>query len=117
MNRRIVICLMLIFLAITISGVSLGFTGAAVIEWLWHGDPIVEAVHHPSGDKVQFGLREDGVVVWRKITQTTNSPAERPPAWTNIIITNLYLEAPWTNLGQEFVQPPWINLNQHFKAP
>lgn len=45
----------------------------AAIEW--SQPPLIELVK-PDGLKIQLGLRDDGVVVWRKITNTTNSPAE-----------------------------------------
>lgn len=47
---------------------------ASNIEWTFHGQPISSVT--ALGERLQFGLRDDGVVVWRKITSKTNSPAE-----------------------------------------
>ena len=68
------------------------------VRWLWHDEvPILQFRHR--GDLLQLGLRDDGVVVWREITNKTNSPAEAVDGgvfwyrsstnnvWTNIIIT------------------------------
>lgn len=48
-----------------------------LIRWTLAGKPIVEITVNGE-PKVQFGLRQDGVVVWREIMNTTNSPAEKP---------------------------------------
>ena len=51
--------------------------GASKIRWTTSlGVPFTELriVGHPT---IQFGLRDDGVVVWREITNATNSPAEK----------------------------------------
>lgn len=51
----------------------------------WRTPPVVSVEMGPA--VVELGLRDDGVVVWRKITKaTTNSPAERVwtlDTWTN----------------------------------
>ena len=60
-------------------------SAANAIEWL------TSVTFHKSGaDRVEFGLRSDGVVVWRKITVATNSPAESDNFWNNgtIYLTN-----------------------------
>lgn len=81
--------------ALSLGLVALGLCWAGTepfIRWEWRGQNIVE-FHNPDGAHLQFGLRQDGVVVWREITNTTNSPAEIPiiymsPGMTNIVITN-----------------------------
>lgn len=54
------------------------------IRWEWRGKPIVEL--KGDGGTLQFGLRSDGVVVWREITASTNSPAETQLPWGNLLI-------------------------------
>jgi hypothetical protein len=68
------------------------------IEWRFH-DKLVHSIA-VNGETVEFGLRQDGVVVWRKITNTTNSPAEQ--VVFNYVATN-YLVVPcftnyWKNI-------------------
>jgi len=60
------------------------------IDWRPNGWPVFthRTTSNPSRT-IEFGLRSDGVVVWREITQAwprTNSPAELPLP----VITNLY---------------------------
>lgn len=49
-------------------------TDVGPIQWEWRHGRILE--RYDAGTKLQFGLREDGVVVWREVTFETNSPAE-----------------------------------------
>src|SRR5437868_6235711 len=51
--------------------------GASQIRWTWHDKPIVQLTWGGT-NTLQLGLRDDGVVVWREIANTTNSPAEAP---------------------------------------
>lgn len=54
------------------------FAAAFTIDW---GKPTTLQISRVnSGDKIEFGLRSDGIVVWRQILPakpTTNSPAEK----------------------------------------
>lgn len=71
--------------------------GAALpqrIRWTWNDGRRVQW-QGTSGSIVNFGLRDDGVVVWREITTTTNqvvtttnSPAEREEAAIQGTFTN-----------------------------
>lgn len=54
------------------------------IRWTIGGKPLVEITLNGE-PKVQFGLRNDGVVVWREITNSTNSPAESERIENNIL--------------------------------
>lgn len=74
-----------------------GYASNEFIRWTLAGKPIVEITVNGE-PKVQFGLRQDGVVVWREITHMTNSPAEKPyqfdtQQWflTNATLTNIVI--------------------------
>lgn len=83
-------------------GVCCGFTAGQTIEWLTKsGDPVIEIVS--GAEKIHLGLRSDGVVVWRKITVVTNSPAEKVPVEEGLILV-----PGGTNI--------WFNTN-HFLVP
>lgn len=56
--------------------------GANQIRWQWQGQCVYAVAK--DGSRFELGLRDDGVVVWREITNTTNSPAEQSP----LVITN-----------------------------
>lgn len=81
-------------IALLVAGAVCALAG---IDWRIHDKPIIR-VDFNGEPTIELGLRDDGVVVWRKITQTTNSPAERPqdryPYWeywkfgTNLWLTN-----------------------------
>jgi len=79
--------------------VGLGLAAGENISWTWKSKPIVEL--KCDGASLQFGLRSDGVVVWREISHTTNSPAEKAPEiwfeWggtNHIYLTNNLLYTP-----------------------
>lgn len=83
-----------------------GLTLGAGIRWSTPTNRPILRVSTADHTFIQLGFRDDGMVVWREITQafnTTNSPAEVPPrvqpGWTtNMIITNMILPyIPWTN--------------------
>ena len=68
--------------------------GASKIRWTTSlGVPFTELriVGHPT---IQFGLRDDGVVVWREVTNTTNSPAENNDIWFYHGTTNGFIITP-----------------------
>lgn len=44
------------------------------IQWGWQDGPILR--RFAQGRTLEFGLRSDGVVVWRETVAQTNSPAE-----------------------------------------
>lgn len=79
----------------------LAIGAAASIDWGTTGTGYFE-IHRgfPVTNVVEFGLRDDGVVVWRESHAqpgwVTNSPAERvDPVWyTNMTIP---LDRYWTN--------------------
>lgn len=65
------------------------------VDW---GKPVnIELNRVNSGDKIQLGLRSDGIVIWRQIipakAPTTNSPAEAAESdlqwWFNTSATNV----------------------------
>lgn len=84
--------------------------GPQHIRWVFQDSPVFRRRNIQFNGYVEFGLRDDGVVVWREITTTTNtvvvttnSPAEVldqqqqgiyywtnsvPPWATNIVLTN-----------------------------
>ena len=80
----------------TIAAIGLTALSAwAAIEWRVNNEPLFQ-LKRQDGLTVELGLREDGVVVWRKITNTTNSPAEQVffyMSWptNNITLTNIPL--------------------------
>lgn len=53
--------------------------GAERIQWMFHGTEILTIRRGET--RLEFGLRDDGVVVWREITNITNSPSEKPKVW------------------------------------
>lgn len=63
----------LLLLAVALCAVAAAIPGARV-EWTFHGQPILQ--RHVDGETLEIGLRDDGVVIWRRITSATNSPAE-----------------------------------------
>lgn len=71
----------LILLAVALCAVAAAVTGTRV-EWAFHGQPILQ--HRADGETLELGLRDDGVVIWRRITSATNSPGE-PALWLPII--------------------------------
>lgn len=102
----------LLFLALLAAGVI----GAALpqrIRWTWHNGRSIAIVGvWPNQDSIEIGLRDDGVVVWREITTTTNaivvttnSPAEREDSGV-MILTNTY-HLPYFQWTNEFV--PFTN--------
>lgn len=44
------------------------------IQWQWENGRLFE--RYTNSRTLQFGLRSDGIVVWREVLSTTNSPAE-----------------------------------------
>ena len=44
------------------------------IQWQWENGRLFE--RYTNSRTLQFGLRSDGIVVWREVVATTNSPAE-----------------------------------------
>lgn len=67
--------------------------GAATQERIrWHLDNYtVYQCCWTNGHRIDFGLRNDGVVVWREIMPSiTNSPAEQVEVLTNLMMTNLW---------------------------
>lgn len=75
-----------VLLAVSASFLIVTSTLLATVEWRSPAYLSLES----GGAIVEFGLRDDGIVVWRKIHRaTTNSPAEalRVSNWsTNVII-------------------------------
>lgn len=75
----------------TLASFYLVQAGNEFIRWMNVNDSLTLLY---NGNRIEFGLRNDGVVVWREITNMTNSPAEvRAPdqslAWlTNVTFTN-----------------------------
>jgi hypothetical protein len=75
-------------------GIVAVFAGGEAFQWRWYGQPIYQ-LKHGECEKVEFGLRSDGYVMWRKVMTLTNSPGELPcspmgwsdyapmPLWTN----------------------------------
>lgn len=63
-----------------------GYAASSTIRWLWNGQPVQQIMR--PGERLEFGLRDDGVVVWREINTTTNSPAEKLPYWSAMQIDN-----------------------------
>ncbi len=69
-------------LAILLVGCLIGSALAALsqsepllsIQWQWQNGRLFE--RYSASHTLQFGLRSDGVVVWREMLATTNSPAE-----------------------------------------
>ena len=84
------------------------------IRWTWPSMMYYNAEAR-SGSKVEFGLRSDGVVVWREILPAvTNSPAEKPmdTLWTNssMVITNMVItNLIWFNEGGT----NWVPTNRY----
>lgn len=71
-----------------ILGTTLGAINQERIRWRPN---LLFGEHWESGAKVEFGLRYDGVVVWREIMPAvTNSPAEQfeMGTITNVLMTN-----------------------------
>ena len=66
------------------------------IRWQWMAEPVLRIER--GGQWLEFGLRQDGVVVWREISSNTNSPAENTVfvGYMNLIITHPIYQ---TNLG------------------
>lgn len=101
----------LIALSCLLVGLSIGAATQERIRWPFNKGPVTFSLQGENGAKVEFGLRSDGVVVWREIMPaTTNSPAEQEEVLTNIVITgitNLF----WTNnpghLFTNIYIPPW----------
>lgn len=92
---------------------SLAAANEERIRWTWPGGMYYNA-DVPGGPKVEFGLRNDGVVVWREIMPaTTNSPAEKwDGVYTNVPMTNIFfydVGTNWTNdfqrVGTNFMAP------------
>lgn len=69
-----VVRIILMTLAFAVLAVCLLAQNGVGIQWEWRHGRILE--RYDAGTKLQFGLREDGVVVWREVTFETNSPAE-----------------------------------------
>lgn len=65
------------------------FSWSTKIEWQWKGAPIFTVDR--LGSRLELGLRDDGVVMWREITNVTNSPAEQPWVATNLVSTNIWI--------------------------
>lgn len=53
-----------------------GFSGAEFIRWTWHDCNILSVIDAATGSRLEIGLRNDGIVVWREVVNTTNSPSE-----------------------------------------
>ena len=71
---------------LVVIGMAVGGSGP---QWRWHGQPILSLSR--DGSTLELGLRDNGTVVWREVTQTTNSPSENtPPWWTNVFIVPGY---------------------------
>ena len=64
----------LVFLAGFAVGTLLLYA-AQGIRWTWHGQSILTV--QDGGATLELGLRDDGVVIGREISASTNSPAER----------------------------------------
>lgn len=88
-------------------------SGAGIL-WEWRNGRILERYDGHGGTKLQFGLREDGVVVWREVTFTTNSPAEHHPRRGTIApnfvpavtITNRFFRGPLVTNRPDVLPPP-----------
>lgn len=63
------------------------------IEWEFGFQPVWQL--NGFNESLQFGLRNDGVVVWRKIILATNSPAE----FTNTMAVVTQMQAATTLIG------------------
>lgn len=101
-----------------ILAVAVGATNQERIRWTYENPPWYYSTERMQ--RVQFGLRNDGVVVWREIvpasSAVTNSPAEQAEAITNEIrywtVTNMpvtnWLKPDWTNITIKPIYiPPW----------
>jgi hypothetical protein len=87
------------WIIIGVLATCLGVYAASIIRWTWHEKPILRIIN--AGETLELGLRDDGVVVWREVTQTTNSPSEAtPPLYINVLcgITNSFLLSPGLGL-------------------
>lgn len=74
----------------------IGATNQERIRWPFSTGKVTFSLGEEDGTKVEFGLRNDGVVVWREIKPAvTNSPAEREESglfiMTNWIGTNIWM--------------------------
>lgn len=73
--------------------VALAVLSMGAIRWHRESSTPWFEIKSPGGTNfVQFGLRDDGIVVWREINHGTNSPAEQPVFYWNItnVILNTY---------------------------
>lgn len=109
------------FVVIALAVFALAAANQERIRWKWHDNTVLLTMQDNEHGKVEFGLRNDGVVVWREIKPaTTNSPAEEPELrfntnqfetwhwWTNVVTTNIILNGN-TN-GRDYTipyVPPW----------
>lgn len=96
---------------ILLGAIAMAFIlGAATQERIrWHLDnyPVYQC-SWTNGHRIDFGLRNDGVVVWREIMPaTTNSPAEQAEAITNTVMTNGIIQM--DNITN-FFRPDWTNI-------
>ena len=76
----------------------LGFTWGTTIRWSIKSGVTEQTIYRirtAEGGVVEFGLRSDGVVVWREIVNSTNSPAEVD--WKNLTNFLVYPSVVMTN--------------------
>lgn len=65
------------YIALLVALTTVAFA-AGNIRWnATNNKPLLE-IRSGGTNVIQFGLRDDGVVVWREINTSTNSPAEAP---------------------------------------
>lgn len=84
------------------------------IRWRWHDIPVIGDPEH-KGERLQFGLRSDGVVVWREILNSTNSPAEKEEAinWS-YSLTNSGTNYTWNTVPWELL-PEWSKTHTNWQ--
>src|SRR5512146_2553830 len=78
----------------TLALAAIAWSASTSTRWQWQGHTIL-ALHEGTAT-LEFGLRSDGVVIWREVTSATNSPGEMaeapaPAIWisTNLWLTNI----------------------------